>query len=182
MTQTQHFVFGRTSAKTILDNTTKLQNNFCLPTNVLSEEAIKIALHRPIICYVKRTGKSRLIEHDEEMASMFNKAVHISPLGYLSLLQALPVNKLGKTQLNVIFVQDHVSKVQEHLFNMFFLKHYQKEGAKNGKVDYRKLEADFLTSLPKNNRIKDYLSSARRYSYAAYLSISSKTFLSGEEK
>lgn len=182
MTQKQHFVFGQTSAKTLLDSTKKLQNDFCLPINALSKEAIEIALRRPIVCYVTRTGKSRLIEHDGEMASMLNKAVHISPLGYLSLLQALPVNILEKTQLNVIFVQDHVSKVQEHLFNMFFLKHYQKEGAKNGKVDYSKLEADFLTSLPKNKRIKDYLSSARRYSYAAYLSISSKTFLREEEK
>lgn len=182
MTQTQHFVFGQTNAKTLLNNTTNLQNNFCLPINALSENAIEIILRRPILCYVNRTGKSRLIESEEEMASMLTKAIHISPLEYLSFLRALPVDRLEKTNLNLVFIQNHDAKTQEHLFNMFFLKHYQKEGTKNGKADYSKLEADFLTSLPKNKRIKDYLSSARRYSYAAYLSISSKTFLSGEEK
>lgn len=182
MTQKQHFVFGQTSAKTLLDNTTNLQNDFCLPINALSKEAIEIALQRPILCYVNRTGKSRLIESEEEMVSMLSKAVHASPLEYISFLRAQPLERLEKTNLNVVFIQNHDAKTQEHLFNMFFLKHYQKEGAKNGKVDYSKLETDFLTSLPKNKQIRDYISSARRYSYAAYLSISSKTFLPEEEK
>jgi len=104
------------------------------------------------------------------------KSVHISPLEFLSFLRALPLNKLENTVINVIFLEDNASKMQNHFFNMLFLKSYQKEGVKNGKIDYSKLEHDFLTSLPKNKRIKDYIKSARRYSYAAYLAISSKTF------
>jgi len=181
MTQ-QNFVFGQTSAKILLDNTTRLQNDFCIAINMLSNEAIEMILKRPILCFVEKVGKSRLIESDEEMASMLKRAVHISPPEFLSFLRALPINKLENIVINVIFVENNASRIQEHLYNMLFLKHHQKEGAKNGKIDYNKLEMDFLASLPKHKRVKDYIKSARRYSYAAYLSISSKTFSAESKK
>lgn len=175
MTQ-QNFVFGRTNANTLLANTTSLQNDFCLPVNTFSKEAIETVLHRPILCFLPKIGKSRLIESDDEMSSMLNKSVHISPPEFLSFLRSLSVNRLENTMINVIFVENHAPKIQDHIFNMFFLKQYQKNGVKNGKIDYSMLEADFMSSLPKNMRVKDYIKSTRRYSYAAYLAISSKTF------
>lgn len=178
----QNFVFGQKNAKTLLDNTTSLQNDFCLPINAFSDQAIEIILKRPVLCYVPTIGKSRLIESEEEISSMLIKSVHISPPEFLSFLRALPINKLQNTVINVIFLEDNASKIQEHIFNMFFLKSNQKLGAKNGKIDYSKLEMDFLTSLPKHKRVKDYIKSARRYSYAAYLAISSKTFSAEAEK
>jgi hypothetical protein len=172
----QKTAFGQTNAKTLLDNTQKLQNDFCLPINTLSQEAIELILKRPILCYLPKIGKSRLIESDEEVSSMLVKSVHISPPEFLSFLRALSINKLENIAINVIFLEENASKIQDHLFNMFLLKQYQKNGAKNGKIDYGRLESDFLDSLPKNKRIKNYIQSARRYSYAAYLAISAKTF------
>jgi hypothetical protein len=176
MTHIDTIVLGQTNATVLLANTPSLQNDFCLPINAFSDEATEVILRRPIICNTQKIGKSRLIESDEEMASMLEKTVHVSPPTYLSFLRSLSVNRLENTMINVIFVEEHASKIQDHFFNMFFLKQYQKNGVKNGKIDYYKLEHDFLESLQKNKRIKDYISSARRYSYAAYLAISSKTF------
>ncbi len=186
MTQTtNNIVLAKVNAKVLLDNTIKLQDNIsCPPVNMLSVEAISILLDQTIICHIpsRKLGKSRVLSSKEEIVAILKQARHVNPSTYTGFLRALPFEKLENTFIDIIFVADNSSQVSDHLLNMFFLDVYKKAGVSNGKLNYLKLEQGFLNALPKGKKIKDYIASSRRYSYAAFLSINARTFTSGGEK
>ncbi len=180
-----NIVLATISAKTILDNIKSLQvDSHSLPINMLSNETISILLAQPMLCCLpsNRLGKSRAVENIDEVAVMLQSVSHVMPSTHLIFLRAMTHENLENTYVNVMFMPDTGSQINEHIHHMFFLSKYKKDGAKNGKLDYLALEKDFKKVLPKGKKIKDYIASSRKYSYAAFLAIHARTFTNWSEK
>ncbi|MCI0501176.1 MAG: hypothetical protein L0Y61_05465 [Epsilonproteobacteria bacterium] len=175
-------VLGKVNAKVLTDKKAEDEPKI-FPIHALTDLAIELLLCRTLVCYVpsEKLGKNRVLS-DLETEAMIEHVRHISPFSYIDFLRMLPLATLERKSINIIFSDDKDTKIQDHLFNMMFLNQYIKQDGKNGKIDYFALENSFLADLPKGKKIKDYIASSRRYSYAAVLGINSRTFLAVESK
>ncbi len=178
-------VLAKIPAITLLENVPAIQaENNTFNSKKLTNYAIERILAHTVICHVpaKKLGKARVLSNGEEAIALLNHTKHIQQSQFFNFLSSLPLSKLKETELNIVFLEDRDSAISGELLNMLWIQDNILEGVNNGKLNIAKLENSFLSTLPKGKRISDYITASRKYSYAVFLAINTKTFSMGGKK
>ena len=130
----------------------------------------------PLNCYVPtdNIGKSRVVS-GTEAEYILTSVQHIDNNFYIDFLRSIPHSELESVSLNITIMPYANNDLMEEFVNMIFLGSIMQSGSRSGKVDYSLLEERFNKALPDDSLISDYIERSKKFSYANYLNITTRS-------
>lgn len=169
---------GSASADKVMS---KLRNTLSLPTVKIERfplEAEKSFLSQPIVVNIpeRRLYKNVSIIDEDATIALLANAVSVLPVGKVTYIDNIPTNELADITITVLFVSAvEDQQTIDNLSNALTIATNIKANSSTGKIDYSKLDAEMIASLPANKKLSDYIKNVRKYPIKKILGVTTRS-------